>query len=825
MKNREKIYFETDYPEDQVHIHSEMEILYILQGHCAVFVNGKNFVMKPEDLVVFNPFEAHQTYREEGGHVLSLFIPIQYLTEAEIRTVFCASALQPEKEVSFDMLRGRLAEIFRDYTDSSAHRRLNLYAELLELFSILQQDFSLEDCRESGYGAKEQKKVEQRQKVLSYIWEHYMEPLTLKSVAAEFYLSEGYFSRLFQEMSGKSFSDYLRSVRLSAARRELLRAKSSVTETAFSCGFGNVNTFIEAFHREYGLTPGTFLQQEKQKSQEAEGEPAEEEIYFAEEISYMSLLRYRTSETKNNFLHLSGNEKIEVDFTARASAFHPIWKMTTSGSYAKELLYAVVQEIFQKVKKEIRFENHLLHGIYEDELGVCHRKEDGSLGFNFVYLDMILKFLVEELQVTPWIVLDYTPSCLVVKRKKRYFGSHVINLPENIEEWTLLVTETLKHMAAVFGIVNASSWKFSMEQAIQVSVGNCDMEEYKAFYLATYRAIKAVLPDAEIFGFGLDTGFVALDSNTEFEELLAFAKEHDCLPDILSFQCFFCDYSKLKQTEVDFDMALDEVYPLSENLDILSEELDQIQKVSERFGVSIPIYIMVVNAGMWGRGPGNDTCFKAAFTVRNALKNRDRLIAYGTGAVIDHAQSLLPTNSMYHGGFAMITFNGIPKAAYEGLLLLNELEGGVIGEGEDYIITRTENGREFYILLYHYCSYNLARHRRTVLSPAEERNYDRYYEYEEKGAKPIRIFMRGLPSGKSCFLETHYVNREHGSSYDVWMKMGAPVNPNRKILDYLMSRSGFEIETEDLPVSLDGTITLSILLEPHEVRVIHGVLE
>ena len=85
--------------------------------------------------------------------------------------------------------------------------------------------------------------------------------------------------------------------------------------------------------------------------------------------------------------------------------------------------------------------------------------------------------------------------------------------------------------------------------------------------------------------------------------------------------------------------------------------------------------------------------------------------------------------------------------------------------------------------------------------------------------------MRGLPSGKSCFLETHYVNREHGSSYDVWMKMGAPVNPNRKILDYLMSRSGFEIETEDLPVSLDGTITLSILLEPHEVRVIHGVLE
>lgn len=80
---------------------------------------------------------------------------------------------------------------------------------------------------------------------------------------------------------------------------------------------------------------------------------------------------------------------------------------------------------------------------------------------------------------------------------------------------------------------------FSVEQAMQVSVGNCGMEEYKAFYLASYRAIKAVLPDARVLGFGLDTGFVALPEHHEFEELLLFSKEHGCVPDILGFQCFF----------------------------------------------------------------------------------------------------------------------------------------------------------------------------------------------------------------------------------------------------------------------------------------------
>lgn len=73
-----------------------------------------------------------------------------------------------------------------------------------------------------------------------------------------------------------------------------------------------------------------------------------------------------------------------------------------------------------------------------------------------------------------------------------------MNLPVSLSEWTWLITETLRHMVSVYGYPQVSSWKFSMEQAMQVSVGNCTMEEYKPFYLATFQAIRSVLPDAEI---------------------------------------------------------------------------------------------------------------------------------------------------------------------------------------------------------------------------------------------------------------------------------------------------------------------------------------
>lgn len=856
MNPMHTIRFETDCPGDTIHLHDEMELLYTLQGRCAVFADDKNFVLGKEDFAVFNPFSSHQLYREEGAHTLSLYIPIQLLNQAEIGTIYCISPLQPEKQASLALLRVRLAELFRDYTENADSRRLNLFAELLELLSILQQDFSPVFSQETST-SRTLKNPERRQNILRYLWEHYQEPITLKSTAAHFYLSDGHFSRLFQELTGRSFSDYLRSVRLSHARRLLLSSETSVTETALSCGFGNVNTFIDAFRREYGLTPGQFQRRSQTEASSLSSDrtgsmsfsvsslssvlddatPGASDVSMSgnssdlsgsctnsRAVSYMNLLRHRTSEAKTNLLRLSGSDTIQADFTAESSPLHPVWNRMIGAGYARDLLLAIVQDSIRRSVKEIAFHGFLLHGIFQDEIGVCRRNADGTLRLNFVYLDLVLNLLVEELHTIPWLFLDYAPSCLAPSSSLRQFGDHIMNLPVSLSEWTWLITETLRHMVSVYGYPQVSSWKFSMEQAMQVSVGNCTMEEYKPFYLATFQAIRSVLPDAEIFGFGLDTGYAALEGNTELEELLLFARENHCLPDFLSFQCFFCDYSNFVDIAVDINETMDEVYPLSENENILSDELFQIRQLLKQHQILLPIGIIVSNPGMWGRTPGNDTCFLAAAIVKNAVQNRNQLVVFAPSGLTDYPQTLLPTNTMYHGGSGLITFNGIPKAAYSALMMLSSLSGDVISEGDGYLLTRAKNGDAFDLLLYHYCPYNLTCHRTTVLNPSEERNYDRYYEFEDNGAKSVHVFLKGLPV-RPCHLETHYVNRDHGSSYDVWIKMGAPVHPDQALLHYLEYRSVFEATTDTTMPSPDGELTLSYLLEPHEVRVVHGVFE
>lgn len=76
------------------------------------------------------------------------------------------------------------------------------------------------------------------------------------------------------------------------------------------------------------------------------------------------------------------------------------------------------------------------------------------------------------------------------------------------------------------------------------------------------------------------------------------------------------------------------------------------------------------------------------------------------------------------------------------------------------------------------------------------------------------------------FLEGEYekeiflINREHGSSYDLWMKMGAPEMITDQQYEYLDSMSKPGYQYEKFYVRGSDHLLLSASLEPHEVRMI-----
>ena len=111
----DEIRFELDCDASIPHFHDELEILFVLSGRLNVMINGTNFVMKEEDIIVFDMFEYHEIYRETGGHTLSAFIHQSLVHQAKIGRIKCCSCIQPGREEYFRLLKARLAIMYKEF--------------------------------------------------------------------------------------------------------------------------------------------------------------------------------------------------------------------------------------------------------------------------------------------------------------------------------------------------------------------------------------------------------------------------------------------------------------------------------------------------------------------------------------------------------------------------------------------------------------------------------------------------------------------------------------------------------------------------------------
>ncbi len=108
--------------------------------------------------------------------------------------------------------------------------------------------------------------VEQRQSMGSrpvylakqYIENHYMEAVTLETVAELGHLNPSYFSIIFKRETGKTFSDYLTIRRIEAAKKLLRETDLGVAEISLEVGYTDNKYFSRKFTKHVGVNPSAY---------------------------------------------------------------------------------------------------------------------------------------------------------------------------------------------------------------------------------------------------------------------------------------------------------------------------------------------------------------------------------------------------------------------------------------------------------------------------------------------------------------------------------------------------------------------------------------
>ncbi|MBO7710027.1 MAG: helix-turn-helix domain-containing protein [Lachnospiraceae bacterium] len=792
-----------NYTENRVYNSPCLDILYVLYGKVRIRSLQNHHVIVPGHFCVINPLELCYAYTDETCYALRFSVS-EKLAGHRDSYIDCMSSDRRMPDEIYDNIRMELARIFQLYYRDAENNRFIIYSHVFRLLDILQKYFVVN----GEIFRKHEGSLELLEKMLGYMQRNSQEKLTLSGMAEAFYLSTGHISRLFQKYLRTTFSDYLRELRTMNAYSLLRSGDRSVTQIAMETGFGSVNQMIEAFKRLYGETPGKIRSLTSEKKEQA--------VQVDKEI-LDTLLRY-AHELPEAVPEIRPVERTvhRIDKPLDGKKYAPGFFKLICVGFAKDILYAPIQEQLRICQEQIGFEYIRFHGIFDEDMMVYREDENGNPVYYFNYLDMVYDYVL-SLGFKLFVEFSYYPKALSSDPEPLFHRmSYPTGLPRSMDRWCELVKKTLRHCISRYGIREVRSWRFRAGEALNIYFRRMTFEEYLMFYTRTRQAVKEV-DDKLIFGgLNLDFGQLNVNDQSDLDQYLARLSADGNLPDFYSFQCFHNEYTTdYEASGLSAKSHIVEPFSLSEDEDYLANNLRKVRRIIRRYDDrNKPVILDTWNATMWQRDLRNDTCFKSAFLFKNLLENASRINAFGYWVLSDLFEEVAATPQLFHGGYGLMTYNGIPKAAFNAFALIRRLGDRFVERGDGYYVTCSSD-ESVQVALYNYCHYDTLSRQHVFV---DGNSYDRYAMYKNETSRVFDLLL-DLPDGEYQ-VEKYSISRQpaHGSAYEAWLDMGAPEGISGEQLGYLQRGALPHYRRESC--FSKGGLPLQEELEAHEVRVI-----
>lgn len=798
------------------HWHKEVEILYVLEGSVIMHLDQKQYTLNQDDVVVVNSMSVHQI---EGSSHDNILLTLQFSPEWLNDNVFisCNSTTQAEPGgFLFDTIKQELAKMVWEMNKKAPGYRSFVMGRLQTLCGHLHRYFSLSINPEAEEGNKNYD-YKRLNRVLTYIDQHYKEKITLQTMAEQEHLSLHYFSHFFTKKIGIPFQKYLTLIRLEKAQSELSDSEKSITEIAMDCGFANVKLFNKYFKEKYGCTPSTYREASMEKNLNKDqrkpltyDESASGDYYELDAINAMgALYRYLNITQKTELETVSPiasvvmeYEDISIQPDMPQQAYTKHWNMTTTAGRALEGLRDDWRRQLTELVGRIPFQYIRFHGIFNDEMMVYSEGDDGTPSYNWSYVDKLYDFLL-ELGMKPFVELGFMPSLLARSKETVFWWEGNISPPSDMWKWKALVREFVLHCLNRYGIEEVTQWYFEVWNEPDLS-GVCwagTKEEYFYFYESTVREIKSVLPDLKVGGPAL--GYGSLWNDSWAEEFMEYCKSREVPLDFFSFHVY-SEYPYRKSEELN----LSRMMPPS----FYKDSINRIQQKMEHAGYrGLELHITEWNFSLYDRHLLHDTMFMAPFVIYHALHTIGEMKSLAFWCFTDVFEESTVPSSPFYGGFGLMNRDGLKKPSYYALELLQKLGDRIIVKGDGYIGTQKRDG-SLQLLLYHYVHMD---HLFSSGDWSEMSELNRYDVFEEKGSRAFRIKISQLNGTYKC--TSYQLDRDHGSVFDEWVRLGAPAFLSEEELAYLRGRSGPIIRTEMIK---NNSWHQEINLPPHGILLI-----
>lgn len=221
------------------HIHTYCEMILYEPFDGEITVNEQRISADSCCVILMAPLDLHRVCVRQGNG--AKFIKVELNADMIERSVLVRNL------ESDSFLRCIFEEMIRNAQDENY---INLLADTA-LYIIQKNGQTIPPMADSPANQLVMQAVKM-------VYENYCKPITLGTLAKELFVSPQYLSKVFKNMVGVGFSQFLSELRLSRSAYLLTRTEQSVTEICFDCGFRNVSHFLKRFKQKFNLTPSVY---------------------------------------------------------------------------------------------------------------------------------------------------------------------------------------------------------------------------------------------------------------------------------------------------------------------------------------------------------------------------------------------------------------------------------------------------------------------------------------------------------------------------------------------------------------------------------------
>lgn len=244
----------------ELHVHTELEILYIKQGILDVSTDSVSYVLKPGDFIIFNKNIPHSTY----ASLDVVYSAMQFDFHGIFDDEDVKELLSPSDNIPYLLPHIILKKNAKDYDKMlSLHARIEEHYKLMHEYpEFIKADFySLYDFLAlNGFFLPKPVEIASATfsriiKAVNYINENYAKQITLEYLSSKFDFAPEYLCRSFKKVTGYTVVEYINYVRVKNAEKMMIYQNRSLGEIGRAVGFASQSYFIKTFKKYLTYTP------------------------------------------------------------------------------------------------------------------------------------------------------------------------------------------------------------------------------------------------------------------------------------------------------------------------------------------------------------------------------------------------------------------------------------------------------------------------------------------------------------------------------------------------------------------------------------------